>query len=83
MWPGTLRRAPRKKSPCTSRWWAMSSRGGGRSGGGLTGPPLGGGGPTLSAGADSDSDESEAIYEEMKYSVARRAREGRANGVLH
>uniref|UniRef100_A0A8D0VIX0 Neuronal tyrosine-phosphorylated phosphoinositide-3-kinase adapter 1 n=1 Tax=Sus scrofa TaxID=9823 RepID=A0A8D0VIX0_PIG len=55
-------------------------RGGGRSGGGLTGPPLGGGGPTPPAGADSDSEESEAIYEEMKYPLPEEAGEGRANG---
>ncbi|KAG5195380.1 hypothetical protein R6Z07M_018961 [Ovis aries] len=56
-------------------------KGGGRSGGGLTGPPLGGGGPTPPAGADSDSDESEAIYEEMKYPLPEEPGEGRANGV--
>ncbi|XP_005879219.1 PREDICTED: neuronal tyrosine-phosphorylated phosphoinositide-3-kinase adapter 1 [Myotis brandtii] len=55
-------------------------RGGGRCGGGLTGPPLGGGGPTPPAGADSDSEESEAIYEEMKYPLLEEAGEGRANG---
>ncbi|KAL4669781.1 hypothetical protein H8959_008335 [Pygathrix nigripes] len=55
-------------------------RGGGRSGGGLAGPPLGGGGPTPPAGADSDSEESEAIYEEMKYPLPEEAGEGRANG---
>ncbi|XP_042542948.1 neuronal tyrosine-phosphorylated phosphoinositide-3-kinase adapter 1 isoform X1 [Dipodomys spectabilis] len=55
--------------------------GGGRSGGGLTGTPLGGGGPTPPAGADSDSDDSEAIYEEMKYPLPEEAAEGRANGV--
>ena len=55
-------------------------KGGGRSGGGLTGPPLGGGGPTPPVGADSDSDESEAIYEEMKYPLPEEAGEGRANG---
>uniref|UniRef100_A0A2K5Q2K3 Neuronal tyrosine phosphorylated phosphoinositide-3-kinase adaptor 1 n=2 Tax=Cebus imitator TaxID=2715852 RepID=A0A2K5Q2K3_CEBIM len=55
-------------------------RGGGRSGGGLAGPPLGGGGPTPPAGADSDSEESEAIYEEMKYPLLEEAGEGRTNG---
>ncbi|XP_049760591.1 neuronal tyrosine-phosphorylated phosphoinositide-3-kinase adapter 1 isoform X2 [Elephas maximus indicus] len=55
-------------------------RGGGRSGGCLTGPPLGGGGPTPPAGPDSDSEESEAIYEEMKYPLPEEAGEGRANG---
>uniref|UniRef100_A0A8C9K5B2 Neuronal tyrosine phosphorylated phosphoinositide-3-kinase adaptor 1 n=1 Tax=Panthera tigris altaica TaxID=74533 RepID=A0A8C9K5B2_PANTA len=55
-------------------------RGGGRSGGGLTGPPLGGRGPTPPAGADSDSEESEAIYEEMKYPLPEEAGEGRAPG---
>ncbi|XP_054992418.1 neuronal tyrosine-phosphorylated phosphoinositide-3-kinase adapter 1 [Sorex araneus] len=56
-------------------------RGGGRSSGGLAGPPLGAGGPTPPAGADSDSEESEAIYEEMKYPLAEEAGEGRAAGV--
>ncbi|XP_004630562.1 neuronal tyrosine-phosphorylated phosphoinositide-3-kinase adapter 1 isoform X1 [Octodon degus] len=55
-------------------------RGGGRSGGGLIGPPLGSGGPTPPAGADSDSEESEAIYEEMKYPLPEEAGEGRTNG---
>ncbi|OBS59844.1 hypothetical protein A6R68_09042 [Neotoma lepida] len=55
-------------------------RGGGRSGGGLTGPPLGSGGPTPPAGADSDSEDSEAIYEEMKYPLPEEAGDGRANG---
>ncbi|KAM5261835.1 neuronal tyrosine-phosphorylated phosphoinositide-3-kinase adapter 1 isoform 1-T2 [Hipposideros larvatus] len=55
-------------------------RGGGRSGGGLTGPPIGGGGPTPPAGVDSDSEESEAIYEEMKYPLPEESGEGRANG---
>ncbi|XP_019485508.1 PREDICTED: neuronal tyrosine-phosphorylated phosphoinositide-3-kinase adapter 1 isoform X3 [Hipposideros armiger] len=55
-------------------------RGGGRSGGGLTGPPIGGGGPAPPAGVDSDSEESEAIYEEMKYPLPEEAGEGRANG---
>lgn len=55
-------------------------RGGGRSGGGLTGPPLGSGGPTPPAAADSDSEDSEAIYEEMKYPLPEEAGDGRANG---
>ncbi|KAH0505338.1 Neuronal tyrosine-phosphorylated phosphoinositide-3-kinase adapter 1 [Microtus ochrogaster] len=55
-------------------------RGGGRSGGGLSGPPLGSGGPTPPAGADSDSEDSEAIYEEMKYPLPEEAGDGRANG---
>ncbi|XP_037671122.1 LOW QUALITY PROTEIN: neuronal tyrosine-phosphorylated phosphoinositide-3-kinase adapter 1 [Choloepus didactylus] len=55
-------------------------RGGRRSGGGLSGPPLGGGGPTPPAGPDSDSEESEAIYEEMKYPLPEEVGEGRANG---
>ncbi|XP_007534877.1 neuronal tyrosine-phosphorylated phosphoinositide-3-kinase adapter 1 isoform X2 [Erinaceus europaeus] len=55
-------------------------RGGGRSGGTLAGPPLGSGIPTPPAGAgtaDSDSEESEAIYEEMKYPLAEEATDGR------
>ncbi|EDL19242.1 neuronal tyrosine-phosphorylated phosphoinositide-3-kinase adapter 1 isoform X1 [Mus musculus] len=55
-------------------------RGGGRSGGGLAGPPLGSGGPTPPAAADSDSEDSEAIYEEMKYPLPEEAGDGRANG---
>ncbi|XP_028633684.1 neuronal tyrosine-phosphorylated phosphoinositide-3-kinase adapter 1 isoform X2 [Grammomys surdaster] len=55
-------------------------RGGGRSGGGLMGPPLGSGGPTPPAAADSDSEDSEAIYEEMKYPLPEEAGDGRTNG---
>ncbi|XP_075421071.1 neuronal tyrosine-phosphorylated phosphoinositide-3-kinase adapter 1 isoform X1 [Tenrec ecaudatus] len=55
-------------------------RGGGRSGGCLAGPPLAGGGPTPPAGPDSDSEESEAIYEEMKYPLPEEAGEGRPSG---
>lgn len=53
--------------------------GGGRSAGVLAGPPLGSGGPTPPAGPDSDSEESEAIYEEMKYPLLEEAGAGPQN----
>ncbi|XP_020834743.1 neuronal tyrosine-phosphorylated phosphoinositide-3-kinase adapter 1 isoform X3 [Phascolarctos cinereus] len=54
---------------------------GGRSSGGPAGTSVGGGGTGPPAGPDSDSEESEAIYEEMKYPLPEEVAEGRANGV--
>ncbi|XP_027704290.1 neuronal tyrosine-phosphorylated phosphoinositide-3-kinase adapter 1-like isoform X1 [Vombatus ursinus] len=54
---------------------------GGRSSGGPAGASVGGGGTGPPAGPDSDSEESEAIYEEMKYPLPEEVAEGRANGV--